>query len=878
MRSAALPERWLSDPGALLCALDRLDSEKLIDFLKLAWPVLEPGQPYVHGWHMDAMADHLEAVHTGQIKRLLINVPPGTSKSTITGVMFPAWIWGPGGRPTCRFIGASHEQGLAIRDNRKTRLLVESEWYQERWPVKIVSDQNEKSYFETDQRGFRQATAVASMTGRRGDCLTGDTLVWTDRGEAPIKKLVTDAKPVNVLSYDSDTGKLVYRPVEAVARRPPKEVYRVHASCGSVVDCSGDHKFYTARGYVEARFLSPDDVLLRAVRHGVQEDCVSIAQGRAAGRSGRVLQSAMLNDSFQHAPRQDRPVLQHLRHEDPQGERETAVLGSVPQGSTDQTRRTAPGELEACRLSDMRSGGDAENLKLHTQVLLERVQGSQPFDQHEGKRESGVARRSGSWPLRASSAFPDQQDAPADFQAGPSRLCRLQQPGWADDAPHRSEDDEQPACKPRDALPVMSRNMARGGEAETATVFVAMVERLCRKEALYDIQVAGTRCFFANGILVHNCIVWDDPHSPEKAYSDAHRETAIRVFTETLPTRLNNPDRSAIIVVMQRLHEEDVSGYILANDLGYEHLCLPMRFEPERKCVTGIGWSDPRTEPGELLFPERFPPEVVDRDEKVMGKFAFAGQMQQRPAPREGGIIERSWWGLWDHRMMLPYFEHIVTSLDTAYTESTKNDYTACSTWGLYRRPNKGFGIILLDCWQERLTLPDLIDKVKDEMQVRYGGGEEAPLLKPMWGPDRLMDQGRPPDVLLIEDKGSGISLRQMLKREGIVSYAYNPGRADKLARLYAVSHLFAEGYVWAPESADDKRKGKPMTWAQELIDQVCSFAGRGSLAHDDYVDSTSQAIRYLSDYARMSATNPEDNEDDETADYTKKPGNPYAR
>ena len=137
-------------------------------------------------------------------------------------------------------------------------------------------------------------------------------------------------------------------------------------------------------------------------------------------------------------------------------------------------------------------------------------------------------------------------------------------------------------------------------------------------------------------------IVWDDPHSVEAALSDAYRETALRVFQETLPTRLNNPDSSAIVIVMQRLHEADVSGLILENDYGYDHLCLPMEYEPERHCTTSIGFSDPRKEDGELLFPGRFPREVVDRDKKVMGSMAVAGQFQQRPAPRGGGFFD---WG-----------------------------------------------------------------------------------------------------------------------------------------------------------------------------------------------------------------------------------------
>jgi predicted phage terminase large subunit-like protein len=130
-------------------------------------------------------------------------------------------------------------------------------------------------------------------------------------------------------------------------------------------------------------------------------------------------------------------------------------------------------------------------------------------------------------------------------------------------------------------------------------------------------------------------VAWDDPHSVEDAHSKAALAEAERVFSETLPTRLNNPDRSAIVITMQRLHEADISGLILARDLGYEHLCLPMEWEAPRK-ATSIGFVDPRTEVGELLFPARFPRAVVDRDKKVMGAYAVAGQLQQRPAPPGG--------------------------------------------------------------------------------------------------------------------------------------------------------------------------------------------------------------------------------------------------
>jgi len=141
-------------------------------------------------------------------------------------------------------------------------------------------------------------------------------------------------------------------------------------------------------------------------------------------------------------------------------------------------------------------------------------------------------------------------------------------------------------------------------------------------------------------------VIIDDPHSTETAESPTERDKTTRIFRESVPTRLNDPLRSAIVVVMQRLHENDVSGQILKLGLGYVHLMLPMEFEPERRCRTPIGFEDPRSSDGDLLFPERFPRAVVERDKVPMGPYAVAGQFQQRPAPREGGLFKRDWFGM----------------------------------------------------------------------------------------------------------------------------------------------------------------------------------------------------------------------------------------
>jgi len=136
-------------------------------------------------------------------------------------------------------------------------------------------------------------------------------------------------------------------------------------------------------------------------------------------------------------------------------------------------------------------------------------------------------------------------------------------------------------------------------------------------------------------------VIIDDPHSTEKAESEKDRRKIARLFRESLPTRLNVPEESAIVIIMQRLHEEDMSGLIIDGDYGYDHLMLPMEYDPKRQCKTSIGFEDPRTEDGELLFEDRFPRWVVDRDTKVLGAYASAGQYQQRPSPRGGGMFQR---------------------------------------------------------------------------------------------------------------------------------------------------------------------------------------------------------------------------------------------
>lgn len=171
-------------------------------------------------------------------------------------------------------------------------------------------------------------------------------------------------------------------------------------------------------------------------------------------------------------------------------------------------------------------------------------------------------------------------------------------------------------------------------------------------------------------------VIVDDPHSVDGAESDASRAGVVRTFREAISDRLNNPAHSAIVVIMQRLHERDLAGAILDKALGYEHLNLPMLFEADSPCRTRIGFVDPRSTDGELLFPERFPQEAIDGIKAAKGSYAFATQYQQRPAPREGGLFKREWFTIVE---AAPSGGRKVRAWDlaaTAYTGSNDPDWT----------------------------------------------------------------------------------------------------------------------------------------------------------------------------------------------------------
>lgn len=338
-----------------------------------------------------------------------------------------------------------------------------------------------------------------------------------------------------------------------------------------------------------------------------------------------------------------------------------------------------------------------------------------------------------------------------------------------------------------------------------------------------------------------NLIVIDDPLNAQEAVSELILESTNRWWDESMSTRLNDPKTGAFVIIMQRLHEDDTTGHILAKDRTgvYTHLMLPMRYDSRRHCTTYIDgttfFSDPRTTEGELLCPARFPDAELRAIETDLGPYGTSGQMQQSPTPQGGGIIKREWWNVWPPsgeqdkwtfsipgdptpKTRYPDFDFIFASLDTAYTTKEENDWSACTVWGTFTDYREQPRIMLISAWHVRLELNDLVNRI---LKTTTRKNLEC-------------------DAVLVEAKASGHSVAQELKRlsrqGNFTLHLLDPkqvGGGDKVARMYAAQPAFASNLIYAPDTS----------WAELVIAETEMFP-KGK--HDDLADTVSQAINWL--------------------------------
>lgn len=359
-----------------------------------------------------------------------------------------------------------------------------------------------------------------------------------------------------------------------------------------------------------------------------------------------------------------------------------------------------------------------------------------------------------------------------------------------------------------------------------------------------------------------NVVVIDDPHNVVEGESETVRGETVRWFRESVSSRFNELDTGALIIIMQRVHEEDVAGTILSLGLDYCHLCVPWEFEPDRALdgngepvTTDIGWIDPRLDLDDIdgceglpAWPERFSEAAMARTKAEIGPFGWTSQYQQAPSPRGGGIFQREWWQLWESADgKFPLLEYVIASLDGAFTEKEENDPSGLTVWGIFlNKDDNKRRIILVHAWRKHLKFSGpRIDRGQNETKERYRHRTMKDWGLIEWVADTC--RRFKVDKLLIEGKASGISAAHELQNRypnEQWSTQLCAVKGDKVARALAVQPTFSQLMVYAPDRE----------WSELVIDEMAVFP-KGK--HDDLTDSATQAMKYLRDVG-MAQTNDE--------------------
>jgi predicted phage terminase large subunit-like protein len=305
-------------------------------------------------------------------------------------------------------------------------------------------------------------------------------------------------------------------------------------------------------------------------------------------------------------------------------------------------------------------------------------------------------------------------------------------------------------------------------------------------------------------------IIIDDPMKPDEALSETRRSSVNDWYDNSLLSRLNSKEDGIIIIVMQRLHQDDLVGHVLDRGEVWEVLSFPAIAEEceEYTVETALGPISYKRKVGDVLDPNRESLQTLLNIKLVSGTYNFASQYQQNPTPIGGSMVKTEWLQYYDSDGPLPQFIYKLQSWDTANKSGELNDFSVCTTWGYIDKH-----YYLLDVVRARLNYPDLKRRLISHAK-RYA-----------------------PRVILIEDKASGTQLIQDLKSEGhyqVKPYPPPPG-TDKLMRLYSQTAKFESGRVLLPSSAH---------WLKDYVHELTTFPGA---KFDDQVDSTTQALDHMS-------------------------------
>lgn len=302
-------------------------------------------------------------------------------------------------------------------------------------------------------------------------------------------------------------------------------------------------------------------------------------------------------------------------------------------------------------------------------------------------------------------------------------------------------------------------------------------------------------------------IIIDDPLKPDEALSEPRRSAVNEWYDNSLLSRLNDKNKGCIIIVQQRLHQDDLVGHVLEQE-GWDVLSFPAIATADEihNIESPLGNYHFRRSAGDALHPERESLETLAKIRKTIGEYNFTSQYQQEPIPPGGAMVKTEWLRYYLPEERPAKFERIVQSWDTANKAGELNDYSVCTTWG-----EKDKHFYLLHVLRRRMEYPDLKRAIYEQARAHNA------------------------DIIVIEDKASGTQLIQDLTNDGMHGiHRYEPPPCDKIMRLHSQSAAFENGLVLLPKEAH---------WLAEYVQELTGFPG---CKYDDQVDSTTQALAWL--------------------------------
>lgn len=763
--------------------------------------------------HTELIASELQRIVDGEQRHIIIEMPPRHGKSLTVTETFPSYFVGK--HPNKKVITAAYADGLARTFGRLNRNKF-IEFSHDVFNVEIADDNGSVADWSVlNNTGGMVSTGIGgSITGKGADCLPEGTLIDTEKGLIDIKELHEMKDKPKVLSLSHLSNKLSYNVIKASREIKANEKTTIKTESGNTLISTPDHRHYEfGRGYKEAKDFKQGDYLTKKqnmrelwsaekwTRYTMQNmlsaktwqlrftflrqlwECFYEKEIRVRQKDTKWWNLLLLQQKlFSKTPKLSIAKKMYSMQSTSTQKNDEVLFTRV------QAKRQKETEIAMPKLRQNILPNISKNSLLFEGMCRQSTQQT-----HEGKKQFTLQK----WHELCKMVF---RNASFNFRTRQKQMCSMRNTKPNSErqsiefahTPYRRKPFKQLCNEFNNVMQQLPYN-APQIERDAVQSVTTTSER---PYSVYDIQVERDCNFFANDILVHNCLIIDDPiKNAQDAQSKTIRERVWQEWESTLSTRLHKG--ASVIVIMTRWHEDDFVGRLLENSpFKWERLRLPAIAEDEND-ILGRNLGEPLSR--ELGFDEHW----AESKKIEVGSRTWASLYQQRPAPEQGSIFKREWLQFVDY--VPTRYDDMLISWDMTFKDSNASDYVVGQVW-LKDKAN-------YYC----------IEQVRGQMDFTQS----------MQAVINLKNKYPRCRRILIEDKANGPAIINTLKNRisGIIPIT---PKESKEARAFSVTPLFEAGNVFFYRNI------------RELSDMVEEIVGFPAASHDDTVDATTQALNYF--------------------------------